>query len=59
MIGDTYLIQIQIPDGTLLILTEVEYDRAWKRGDSVLHNRKLKRRALDSEVIKAKEVKYA
>jgi hypothetical protein len=48
---DSHLIQIKLPDHSLLILTEEEFERVLRRGKSVIHNRLLKRRNLDSNII--------
>ncbi len=50
-------IQIRLTDGSLLVLTSEEAERARKRGDSVTHNRILKQKDLDSDILEAEEVK--
>lgn len=56
---DSHLIQISLSDESLLILTKVEYERARRRGGTVLRNRLLRERGLEGEIIEATEVKYA
>jgi hypothetical protein len=55
---DAYLIQIKVSDDLFLILTQIEFDHARRRGDSVIHNRNLKGKEPDAEIIEAKEVIY-
>jgi hypothetical protein len=51
---DNCLIQIKLLDNSLLVLTEEEFERAKRRGKSVVHNRLLKGRKLDSHIIEGK-----
>ncbi len=55
---DLRLIQIELPDDSLLILTEEEFERTRLRGETVIHNRLLRDGFRDStlEIIRAKKV---
>jgi hypothetical protein len=55
---DSCLIQVSLPDESLLILTQVEFERARRRGDTVLRNRLLRRKGVGEEIIEAMEVKH-
>jgi hypothetical protein len=48
---NSHLIQIKLLDNSLLVLTEEEFERVARRGKSVVHNRFLKGRKWDSEII--------
>ena len=56
---DSCLIQVTLPDESLLILTRAEFERARRRGDSVLRNHFLRRKGLGEEIIEAMEVRDA
>jgi hypothetical protein len=51
------LFQIMLGHGSLLILTREEFKKALLRGKSVIHNRLLKNRPLDSDILKGRFVK--
>ena len=48
------LFQIMLSNGSLLILTQQEFEQAIRRGESVIHNRLLKKRALDPDILKGR-----
>jgi hypothetical protein len=46
--------QIMLCHGSLLILTQEEFQKAIHRGESVIHNRLLKTRVLDPDILKGR-----
>lgn len=48
------LFQIMLCHGPLLILTQQEFEQAICRGESVIRNRLLKKRALDPDILKGR-----
>jgi len=55
---DMLLLQVKLPDNSLLILTQEEFERSRRRGDTVIQNRlsKDKTESFDSDVIQAEGV---
>jgi len=59
MMDEIQFIQIRLQDGSLLVFTKEEVERARKRGNSIIHNRKVKGRDLGPAVIRGEKVENA
>lgn len=55
---NTHLIQFKLSNNSLLILTSEEFKKALKRGNSVVHNRNLRDKKLDADVLEIEELSH-